>query len=240
MYDDHKISHHQHWTFLVPSEQEDYWIQVAADALYQEYYINLGYPASYIIHLETEIGIYDIDGDDLIFTGLANFENVIFKREKDDSNYVTINFKSMLKKYLFLNNLCLKSEKNGDITIINRDGYDDELETITLNDNDIQADDSNGILLDPPNFENEFSIFANSEIIGEALTTYMEFITDDMDDELDKEIVESSRIPSISLRQRIRTTNPHGSYGFYQVVKVDHISDEKLFKVKLWKIMNEA
>lgn len=240
IYDDHKISHHQHWTFMVPSEQEDYWEQVAADALYHEYYLNLGYPASNITSLETDAGDYNIDGDDLIFTGLANFENVIFKRENDDSNYVTINFKSMLRKFILLNNLCLQSEKNGDIVIINKDGYDDEFGTITVNDIDIQADDSNSILLDPPNFENEFNIFENSEIIGKGLTAYMKLLTDDMDDELDLEIIESSRILSIALRQKIITKNPQGIYKNYQVAEVDPIPDEKLFKVKLWNIVNEA
>ena len=164
--------------------------------------------------------IDNIDGNTFYYSGVANVSHVVINREREKT------FKDMIDFLLLLNNLCLVSEKNGDIAIYNKN--DSTINTITISDNDVVSNRPHGIIKSVPDYANITSVIENSESIAVFMKAVYKILFESLTTENDIEI-ENSYTLTIFDKAVV--------YGVTYKIASIHLDNERfIYTIKAWRI----
>lgn len=204
--------------------------------LYNNNYVNAGYPESNNLILDSGIGIYTLT-DDVKYTGLVAFETVTFIIQEGDI-WAKQKYWTVIKKLLIMNNLALNVKNNGDIHIINKTGYSTEFQTRIITKGYIQKRITKHILKDPPDFSTFFNIFddnvAGDSTIGDALNIFMQGLFDSLGKEEHLEIVKDL-FSNLNLLQRITLPDRDGNQHQFVIINIEFNDDDKIvYKIIAW------
>ena len=162
--------------------------------------------------------IDSIDGNKLYFTGLLNIENV-------DVAWGDTSMYSLVECLLFLNNLCLLTENNGDITIYNKQ---DNNGSNIISDADVLSFVNGGIIKKPPNYSGILSVIEDTESIALALRNIYSVLFSTLTTEINAEI---SNNYTLNVFDNITIYGDN-----YKISSIKLDNEKFIYTIKAWRL----